>query len=150
MPGRYRKRDDGQTYLQTNTADGSQHAAKESLWRPSSCALRLPTRRRGLTGDAARWLAVYTALSSGQHGKIKCGFAPVRSASTVIRDVRSRAQLAAAVRDRLGLPRGKRVVLYAPTWRDNQFYAAGTFGSCSVPADLQVDGRRPAVGSRRA
>ena len=27
----------------------------------------------------------------------------------------------------LGIPDGKRVVLYAPTWRDNQFYASGRY-----------------------
>jgi len=43
-------------------------------------------------------------------------------------------RLAAAVRERLGLPEGKRVVLYAPTWRDNQFYAAGRYRF-----DLRVD-----------
>jgi CDP-glycerol glycerophosphotransferase len=31
------------------------------------------------------------------------------------------------VRRRLGIPPGKRVVLYAPTWRDNQFYASGRY-----------------------
>jgi len=31
------------------------------------------------------------------------------------------------VRRRLGLPDGKRVVLYAPTWRDNQYYASGRY-----------------------
>jgi len=36
-------------------------------------------------------------------------------------------QLAAEVRKRLGLSEGKKVVLYAPTWRDNQFYAAGRY-----------------------
>jgi CDP-glycerol glycerophosphotransferase len=35
------------------------------------------------------------------------------------------AKVAARVRERLGLPAGKRVVLYAPTWRDNQVYANG-------------------------
>jgi CDP-glycerol glycerophosphotransferase len=35
--------------------------------------------------------------------------------------------VAAAVRRRLGLPDGKRVVLYAPTWRDNQYYASGRY-----------------------
>ena len=35
------------------------------------------------------------------------------------------AAVAARVRDRLGLPAGKKVVLYAPTWRDNQVYANG-------------------------
>src|SRR5213075_1098861 len=27
----------------------------------------------------------------------------------------------------LGIPAGKRVVMYAPTWRDNQFYASGRY-----------------------
>ena len=35
--------------------------------------------------------------------------------------------LAAAVRDRLGLAAGKKVVMYAPTWRDNQYYASGRY-----------------------
>ncbi len=35
------------------------------------------------------------------------------------------AARADAVRRRLGLPEGKRVVLYAPTWRDNQYFASG-------------------------
>jgi CDP-glycerol glycerophosphotransferase len=34
---------------------------------------------------------------------------------------------AAAVRRQLGIPEGKRVVLYAPTWRDNQYYASGRY-----------------------
>jgi CDP-glycerol glycerophosphotransferase len=36
-------------------------------------------------------------------------------------------RIAADVRQRLGLPEGKRVVLYAPTWRDNQYYASGRY-----------------------
>jgi CDP-glycerol glycerophosphotransferase len=36
-------------------------------------------------------------------------------------------RIAADVRRRLGLPEGKRVVLYAPTWRDNQYYASGRY-----------------------
>ena len=35
--------------------------------------------------------------------------------------------LAAAVRARLGLPAGKKVIMYAPTWRDNQYYASGRY-----------------------
>ena len=31
------------------------------------------------------------------------------------------------IRERLRIPAGKRVVLYAPTWRDNQFYANGRY-----------------------
>lgn len=35
--------------------------------------------------------------------------------------------LAAAVRERLGLAPGRKVVMYAPTWRDNQYYASGRY-----------------------
>ncbi|WP_406722202.1 bifunctional glycosyltransferase/CDP-glycerol:glycerophosphate glycerophosphotransferase [Streptomyces althioticus] len=31
------------------------------------------------------------------------------------------------IRRRIGLPEGKRVVMYAPTWRDDQFYAPGRY-----------------------
>jgi CDP-glycerol glycerophosphotransferase len=34
---------------------------------------------------------------------------------------------AAQLRERLSIPDGKRVLLYAPTWRDNQFYASGRY-----------------------
>ena len=37
------------------------------------------------------------------------------------------AALADTVRERIGLPAGKRAVLYAPTWRDDQFYGAGRY-----------------------
>jgi CDP-glycerol glycerophosphotransferase len=36
-------------------------------------------------------------------------------------------QVAERVRARLGIPAGKRVVMYAPTWRDNQYYASGRY-----------------------
>jgi len=36
-------------------------------------------------------------------------------------------QLAGQVRERLGIPPGKRVVMYAPTWRDDQYYASGRY-----------------------
>jgi len=47
------------------------------------------------------------------------------------------AELAARVRDRLGLPAGKRVVLYAPTWRDNQVYANGRRYRFDMRLDLE-------------
>jgi CDP-glycerol glycerophosphotransferase len=37
------------------------------------------------------------------------------------------AAIAARVRQRLGLPAGRKTVLYAPTWRDNQYYASGRY-----------------------
>jgi CDP-glycerol glycerophosphotransferase len=36
-------------------------------------------------------------------------------------------KIAARVREQLGVPPGKRVVLYAPTWRDNQYDASGRY-----------------------
>jgi CDP-glycerol glycerophosphotransferase len=42
--------------------------------------------------------------------------------------------LAERVRERLGLPPGKRAVLYAPTWRDDSFYGPGKYR-----LDLRLD-----------
>jgi CDP-glycerol glycerophosphotransferase len=47
------------------------------------------------------------------------------------------AELTARVRQRLGLPAGKRVVLYAPTWRDNQVYANGRRYRFDMRLDLE-------------
>jgi CDP-glycerol glycerophosphotransferase len=47
------------------------------------------------------------------------------------------AGLAARVRARLGLPEGKKVVLYAPTWRDNQVYANGRRYRFDMRLDLE-------------
>ncbi|MGC9501603.1 CDP-glycerol glycerophosphotransferase family protein [Streptomyces sp. WG7] len=48
-------------------------------------------------------------------------------------------ETARAVRERIGLPEGKKVVLYAPTWRDDQFYRAGNY-----KFDLRIDMRKAA------
>ncbi|MDI3408892.1 bifunctional glycosyltransferase/CDP-glycerol:glycerophosphate glycerophosphotransferase [Streptomyces cavernicola] len=45
-----------------------------------------------------------------------------------------RAKVAAAVRERLGIPEQAKVVLYAPTWRENQPKNGGRYG-----LDLQLD-----------
>jgi len=47
------------------------------------------------------------------------------------------AAVAASVRERLGIPAGKRVVLYAPTWRDNQVYANGRRYRFDMRLDLE-------------
>jgi CDP-glycerol glycerophosphotransferase len=47
------------------------------------------------------------------------------------------AEAAARIRERLGLPAGKRVVLYAPTWRDNQVYANGRRYRFDMRLDLE-------------
>ncbi|MFP3965737.1 bifunctional glycosyltransferase family 2 protein/CDP-glycerol:glycerophosphate glycerophosphotransferase [Actinomadura fulvescens] len=43
-------------------------------------------------------------------------------------------RIAASVRARLGIPEGKKVVLYAPTWRDDQYYSRGRY-----KFDLRLD-----------
>ena len=45
-----------------------------------------------------------------------------------------RAKVADAVRERLGIPDGRRVVLYAPTWREDRPKQGGRYG-----LDLQLD-----------
>lgn len=50
---------------------------------------------------------------------------------------------AATVRRRLGLPAGKKVVLYAPTWRDDQFHA---LGRCKMTLMLDVAEARRKLG----
>jgi CDP-glycerol glycerophosphotransferase len=47
------------------------------------------------------------------------------------------AEVAARVRQRLGLTPGKKVVLYAPTWRDNQVYANGRRYRFDMRLDLE-------------
>ncbi len=39
----------------------------------------------------------------------------------------NRDEIAVEVKKELGIPEGKRVILYAPTWRDNQFYDRGKY-----------------------
>ena len=51
---------------------------------------------------------------------------------------------AAQLRERLCIPAGKRVVLYAPTWRDNQYYASGRYRF-----DLRLDMERAAQALSR-
>lgn len=38
-----------------------------------------------------------------------------------------RGQIAAIIRKRLGIPKDKKTILYAPTWRDDEFYGKGQY-----------------------
>ncbi|WP_306203951.1 bifunctional glycosyltransferase/CDP-glycerol:glycerophosphate glycerophosphotransferase [Actinoplanes sp. RD1] len=49
----------------------------------------------------------------------------------------------AAIRERIGLPEGKRVVLYAPTWRDDEFYGSGRY---KMSMHLDLAAARRALG----
>lgn len=46
-----------------------------------------------------------------------------------------RQQLIRALKEKCGLPADKKILLYAPTWRDNQFYAKGRY-KFSLALDL--------------
>ncbi|MFF9760965.1 MULTISPECIES: bifunctional glycosyltransferase/CDP-glycerol:glycerophosphate glycerophosphotransferase [Streptomyces] len=48
------------------------------------------------------------------------------------------------IRRRIGLPEGKRVVLYAPTWRDDQFYAPGKY---KLDFRIDLEAARAQLGS---
>ncbi|WP_021594089.1 bifunctional glycosyltransferase/CDP-glycerol:glycerophosphate glycerophosphotransferase [Actinomadura welshii] len=52
-------------------------------------------------------------------------------------------EIAAAVRRRLGIPEGKRVVLYAPTWRDDFHHAVG---KRAFRLEFDIDRFRAALG----
>ncbi len=135
MPAHYRKRD-GQTYLQTWHGTPLKRIGFD-IERPKfiSGAAYLDH----LAEEVTHWDLLLSQNPFSTHflrrafrfgGEI-CEYGYPRN------DILSRPdapQLAAAVRERLGLPEGKRVVLYAPTWRDNQFYAAGRYRF-----DLQLD-----------
>lgn len=47
-----------------------------------------------------------------------------------------REQLAASIKQSLGLPPDKKVILYAPTWRDDEYYARGKY-KFQLKLDLQ-------------
>jgi CDP-glycerol glycerophosphotransferase len=53
------------------------------------------------------------------------------------------AAIAASVRARIGIPPGKRVVLYAPTWRDDQYYSRGRY---KFDMRLDLERARAALG----
>ncbi|GEB76515.1 CDP-glycerol glycerophosphotransferase family protein [Sporolactobacillus inulinus] len=48
-----------------------------------------------------------------------------------------------AIKDRVGLPKDKKVILYAPTWRDNQFYGKGRY---RFELDLDLQRMRESLG----
>ncbi len=52
-----------------------------------------------------------------------------------------RSDAGSTIRERLGLPHGRRVVLYAPTFRDDQSTGTGRFGF-ELPLDLEAFQRR--------
>ena len=128
MPPHYRTRD-GQTYLQTWHGTPLKRIGFD-VPRPQFASGA--TYLDHLASDVAKWDLLLSPNPFSTpimrrafrfDGEI-CEYGYPRN------DVLSRpdsAEVAAGVRRRLGLPDGKRVVLYAPTWRDNQFYGSGRY-----------------------
>lgn len=54
-----------------------------------------------------------------------------------------REQLADRLRKKLGIPAGKKTILYAPTWRDDEFYAKGQY---KFELHLNLDEMRRELG----
>ncbi|MCQ2495767.1 MAG: bifunctional glycosyltransferase family 2 protein/CDP-glycerol:glycerophosphate glycerophosphotransferase [Lachnospiraceae bacterium] len=54
-----------------------------------------------------------------------------------------RDKLAADIRKKLGIPMDKKTILYAPTWRDDEFYAAGQY---KFTLKLELPKLREALG----
>lgn len=46
-------------------------------------------------------------------------------------------ELAAEIKDRLGIPKDKKIILYAPTWRDDEYYTKGQY-KFSLKLDLKL------------
>lgn len=49
----------------------------------------------------------------------------------------NRDQIAQSIREKLGIPKDKKTILYAPTWRDDEYYTKGRY-KFSLKLDLQL------------
>jgi CDP-glycerol glycerophosphotransferase len=145
LPPWYRKRD-GQFYLQTWHGTPLKRIGLDIE----------PPRLPGIVAylerqdeDMPKWdlLLAPSAFATpifrsafGYHGEIaETGY----PRNDVLRDPR-RDERAAEVRRSLGIPAGKRVVLYAPTWRDDAFQQGGRY---RFESRLDLDTAARALGS---
>jgi len=126
MQAEFRKRD-GQVYLQTWHGTPLKKIGFD-IGRPQFASGTAYFEH--LAGDVAKWdmLLSQNPFSTPilrrafRFGGEICEYGYPRN-DALCRD----GERAAEIRGRLGIPAGKRVVLYAPTWRDNQFYASGRY-----------------------
>src|SRR5260370_27514407 len=128
LPPWFRKRDQ-QIYLQTWHGTPLKHVGLD-IERPRfTNGLIYPDLIRE---DAAGWdvllsqNAFSTAIFRGAFGFGGEIIEPGDPRNDLLRHPR-RDEFAAAVRQRLGLPAGKKVILYAPTWRDDAFPEPGGY-----------------------
>jgi CDP-glycerol glycerophosphotransferase len=126
MPDYFRKRE-GQVYLQTWHGTPLKRIGFD-IGRPQFASGSAYFDR--LAGDIAKWdlLLAQNPFSTPIMRRAFRYDGEICESGYPRNDVLSRGgERAAQIRERLKVPNGKRVVLYAPTWRDNQFYASGRY-----------------------
>ncbi len=126
MPDYFRKRD-GQVYLQTWHGTPLKRIGFD-IDRPQFASGSAYFDR--LAGDVAKWdlLLSQNPFSTPIMRRAFRYDGEICESGYPRNDVLSRGmERAALIRERLEVPYEKRVVLYAPTWRDNQFYASGRY-----------------------
>ena len=126
MPDYFRKRE-GQVYLQTWHGTPLKRIGFD-IGRPQFASGSAYFDR--LAGDVAKWdlLLSQNPFSTAIMRRAFRYDGEICESGYPRNDVLSRGgERAAQVRELLRVPYGKRVVLYAPTWRDNQFYASGRY-----------------------
>ncbi|MGH3265590.1 MAG: CDP-glycerol glycerophosphotransferase family protein, partial [Trebonia sp.] len=144
MPAHYRK-PKGQFYLQTwhgTTLKRIGFDVEDPRFISGATYLRR------LAADVARWdlLLSPNPFSTAALTQAFRYAGEVRETGYPRNDVLSSAdrdEIAARVRNRLGLPAGKRVVLYAPTWRDDRNVHSGRY---RFDLALDVAAAREALG----
>jgi CDP-glycerol glycerophosphotransferase len=126
MPDYFRKRE-GQVYLQTWHGTPLKRIGFD-IGRPQFASGSAYFDR--LAGDVAKWdlLLSQNPFSTAIMRRAFRYDGEICESGYPRNDVLSRGgERAAQIRELLRVPYGKRVVLYAPTWRDNQFYASGRY-----------------------
>jgi CDP-glycerol glycerophosphotransferase len=122
----------GQRYLDYMAGDVAQW---DMLLSPNPFSTPIMRRAFGFAGDIRETGYPRNDALVEAAGRAEAGDAPAGAA----------AGQQAAIRQRLGLPAGKRVAMYVPTWRDDQHDEAGRY-----LLDFRLDLMPPAGGSAQA
>ncbi|WP_165966509.1 bifunctional glycosyltransferase/CDP-glycerol:glycerophosphate glycerophosphotransferase [Actinomadura sp. 7K507] len=143
MPPWYTKRD-GQTYIQTWHGTPLKRLARDLKDMPYRRTERLDRMDR----EVPRWdlllspspYATQIMRRAFQYGGevLETGYPRNDILSTPEWE-----RIGSRIRKRLGIPDGKKVVLYAPTWRDDRHHAVGSHG---FSLELDVETMRQTLG----
>ena len=143
MPPWYIKRD-GQTYVQTWHGTPLKRLARDLKDMPYRRTERLDWMER----EVPRWDLLLSPSPYATH-IMRRAFrydGEVLETGYPRNDILSTPEwerIGSRIRKRLGIPDGKQVVLYAPTWRDDRHHAVGSHG---FSLELDVETMRQALG----